>query len=152
MYGHQIELGVLAGNGYNHAMKSKALRFLGLLLLTGLMHSHHSLSGVYDTSREIGVEGVVTQFQFINPHPFVVISVEANRSKLEWRLELDNRSELLEIGMSSNTFRPGDRVNANGNPGRSESQILYVHRLDRPADGLLYEQIGTTPRIQIPRK
>ena len=135
-------------------MKSRSPQLvLGLLLLTASMHSHHSLSGVYDTSREIGVEGIVTQFQFINPHPFVTISVEEkNRSKQEWRLELDNRSELVEIGMDTNTFRAGDRVSVKGNPGRSESQILYVHRLDRPADGLRYEQIGTTPRIQIPRK
>jgi hypothetical protein len=31
--------------------------------------AHHSIAGVYDTSRQVTVEGTVTQFQFISPHP-----------------------------------------------------------------------------------
>lgn len=116
------------------------------------VRAHHSLSGVYDTAKEISVEGVVTQFQFINPHPFVVISVETPDQKQEWRLEMDNRSELTQIGMDSGTIRPGDRVVVVGSPGRSQAQILYIRRLDRPADGLRYEQIGSSPRIRVPAK
>jgi len=36
---------------------------------------------------------------------------------------------------------------AAGRPGRTDAQRLYVLVLDRPADGLRYEQIGTRPRI-----
>ena len=27
---------------------------------------HHSLAGVYDTTREISVQGVITEFRFVN--------------------------------------------------------------------------------------
>jgi thiamine monophosphate kinase len=54
--------------------------------------------------------------------------------------------------MNSGSFKPGDRVVVTGSPGRSQSQILYIRRLDRPSDGLRYEQIGTTPHIRIPGK
>ena len=115
------------------------------------MNAHHSLTGSYDTSREITIEGIVTQFQFVNPHPFVTISVESrNGEKQLWRLEMDNRSELIQIGMNSGTLKPADRVVVSGSPGRENAKTVYVRRLDRPADGLRYEQIGSTPSIQIP--
>ena len=113
--------------------------------------AHHSLSGSYDTSREVTIEGVVTQFQFVNPHPFVTISVESrNGEKQLWRLEMDNRSELVQIGMNGGTLKPADRVVVSGSPGRGDAKTVYVRRLDRPVDGLRYEQIGSTPSIQIP--
>jgi hypothetical protein len=118
----------------------------------GSLRGHHSISGAYDTSREITIAGVVTLFQFVNPHPFLTVDADdTNREKHSWRMEMDNRSELVEIGMNSGTLKPGDRVVVTGSPGRSQPQTLYIRRLDRP-DGLRYEQIGTSPHIQTPAK
>lgn len=121
--------------------------------MSGSLSAHHSLSGAYDTSREITVTGIVKLFQFVNPHPFLTVEAEGtSQEKQNWRMEMDNRSELVEIGMNSGTLKPGDRVVVTGSPGRSQSQILYIRRLDRADDGLRYEQIGTTPHIQTPAK
>ena len=117
------------------------------------VRAHHSLSGSYDMSREITLNGAVTAFQFVNPHPFVSFAVESQKgTKEQWRGELDNRSELVAAGMTEGTFKPGDRVVIVGNPGHDKAQTVYVRKLDRPADGLKYEQVGTTPSIQIPSK
>jgi len=122
-------------------------------LLSGSVLAHHSLSGSYDMDREITLNGVISAFQFVNPHPFVTITVESqNGSRQQWRGELDNRSELVGIGMTNGTFKAGDRVAIVGNPGRDKAPAVYVRRLDRPSDGLKYEQIGTTPTIQLPNK
>jgi hypothetical protein len=111
--------------------------------------AHHSISGVYDMDKRLTVEGVVTEFRFINPHPFVLMEVTpAAGAAQSWQLELDNRSELVQIGMNSQTLKQGDRVIVTGSPGRAQAQSLYVSRLDRPADGFRYEQIGSTPRIR----
>ena len=126
---------------------------LTIVVVSIPVHAHHSLAGSYATSREITVDGVVTAFQFINPHPFVTIAVESQKgTKQQWRAELDNRSELVGIGMTDGTFKSGDRVVIVGSPGRDNALTVYVRRLDRPADGLKYEQIGTTPSILIPNK
>jgi uncharacterized protein DUF6152 len=115
-------------------------------------HAHHSIAGYYDSSQQVTIEGTITQFQFINPHPFVTLQVKQGDGSLQqWRLEMDNRSELLDVGMTSQTLKPGDRVIVNGSPGRSQPQSLYIRRLDRPADGFRYEQIGTSPRVRLPR-
>jgi hypothetical protein len=99
----------------------------------------------------VKVEGVVAQFHFINPHPFVTIDVKNDSGRTQqWRLEMDNRFELSEIGMTAETLKPGDRVVVSGSPARSQSQSLYIRRLDRPADGFWYEQVGSSPRIRVP--
>ena len=115
-------------------------------------HAHHSISAVYDSSRQVTVEGIVTEFQFVNPHPFVTMDVKQDSgSAQQWLLGMDNLRELAEIGMTSQTLKPGDRIVVTGSPARVKSQSLYVRRLDRPADGFRYEQVGSSPRIRTPR-
>jgi Family of unknown function (DUF6152) len=114
--------------------------------------AHHSFGNIYDSSRDVTVEGVVAQFQFVHPHPFLIVdAVRRGGDRESWRAEMDNRFELADIGITAETFRPGDRVVMSGSPGRTEPRTLYMWRLERPADGLLYEQVGSTPRINIPR-
>lgn len=114
----------------------------------GTAHAHHSIAAVYDSGRQLTVEGRVVEFQFVNPHPILVIDAAPNDgAPQQWRLEMDNRSELAGIGIDADTFKPGDRVVAGGSAARERAQALYLLRLDRPADGLRYEQIGSRPRI-----
>src|SRR5206468_10578481 len=54
---------------------SKKMRTQTLALLFGFV-LHHSLAGMYDSSREIKMDGVVSEFHFVNPHPFLVVDVQ----------------------------------------------------------------------------
>ena len=111
-------------------------------------HAHHAISGVYDSSRPATIHGVVTQFRFVNPHPFVMMTVQSAAGAAQsWTLEMDNRSELADIGVTNDTLKPGDRIVVTGSLGRSQTQSLYIRKLERPADGFTYEQVGTRPRI-----
>ena len=110
---------------------------------------HHSFGAVYDSARSVTLEGVVTEFLFVHPHPFLVIRVTPSGGTNEsWRAEMDNRFELADIGVTAQTFKPGDRVRISGIPGRKEPHILYLMKLERGSDGLRYEQVGTSPRIE----
>jgi hypothetical protein len=120
-----------------------------LLSLILALAMHHSIAGAYDGNRQVTIEGVIAEFHFVNPHPFVL--VDANNER--WKLELDNLSELVDVGMTKYTLKPGDRVVVRGKPARSTPpQGLYVLQLDRPADGFRYEQVGTSPRVHFPSK
>jgi hypothetical protein len=116
--------------------------------------AHHSISGVYDSSRQVTVEGLVAEFRFVNPHAILIIEVAAGEGAgpERWQLEMDNRFELSEIGVRADTFEAGDRVIARGSAARREARRIYLLRLDRPADGLRYEQLGSRPRIEIRRR
>lgn len=119
------------------------------LVASSTAQSHHSINGVYDSTRSATVEGHVTEFRFVNPHPVLVIEVQVGAERQSWQLEMDNRFELAEIGMTANTFLAGERVVATGSLGRTEPHRLYLRRLDRVADGLRYEQIGFSPRVSV---
>ena len=104
---------------------------------------------MYDTRRDVRVEGVVTQFEFVNPHSFITVDVPATSGAPQrWRVELDDRGELSDIGMTAQTLRPGDRVIVLGSPARREANRLYLDRLDRPADGYSFEQVNGRPRLR----
>ena len=120
---------------------------LMLSLLASAAQAHHSLSN-YDSGRDVRADGVVEEFHFVNPHPYLMIGVtDPSGARQIWRLEMDNLYELDEIGISRTTFKPGDRVTISGDPDRREPREIYLRRLDRPSDGLRYEQIGSRPRL-----
>jgi hypothetical protein len=128
-----------------------ALLAFALLLPAFAAEAHHSISGMYDSRRDVRVEGVVTQFEFINPHAFITLEVrDAGGAAQRWRVELDDRGELGDIGMTAQSLRAGDHVIVVGSPARREANRLYLGRLDRPADGFSFEQVGGRPRLRSP--
>jgi len=120
---------------------------LPLLLLLALLATpaaaHHSLAG-YDHARRVTLDGVVSEFSFTNPHPFLTIVVGQER----WRLEMDNLWELAEIGLTRDSFKPADRVRVSGSPDRTAARSMYLWSLDRASDGLHYEQVGSRPSVR----
>jgi hypothetical protein len=129
------------------------IRVLALTLAAALTpasgSAHHSIAGVYDGSQRVTIEGTVAEFQFVHPHPFVIVDVADGKAPtIRWRLELDNRHELVAEGMNADTLKPGDRVLVTGSPGRTLPHTMYVRRLDRRSDGFRYEQVGSSPRVR----
>jgi hypothetical protein len=123
-----------------------------LLTLAVAPRAHHSIAGIYDGRNPISFEAVVIEFQFVNPHPFVVVErTQASGAAQQWRLEMDNRFELVRVGMTGDTLRKGDRIRVTGSIARDKSPALYIRRLERPADGFWYEQVGSSPTIGKPR-
>lgn len=115
----------------------------------GAAVAHHSFASIYDTDKSITLTATVREFQFIHPHPFLIVDVRNDAGERQtWRAEMDNRFELEEIGITRSTFRPGDQVIVSGSPGRNQPLILYMWQLDRPADRLRYRQVGGTPSLE----
>lgn len=143
--------GRASDSGVGRVIRAALLCLGGMIVLGGATaRAHHSLAGVYDSRDQATIEGTVVEFQFVNPHPFVVVDVDAGAGAPErWRLELDNRFELVAIGVTADTFARGDRIVATGSRARDGGHGLYVRRLDRQEDGFTYEQVGASPRIRV---
>ena len=113
---------------------------VGLVLCGMDAGAHHSIAGIYDNSRRLTLDGVVRRWDFVNPHPFITLEVTSPDGQPEqWKLEMDNRRELAELGFKANTLKPGDRLIIVGSAARREARALYVRRLERPSDGFTYE-------------
>ncbi|HTM03236.1 MAG TPA: DUF6152 family protein [Vicinamibacterales bacterium] len=122
------------------------LVLIAALLCSMPASAHHSIAGVYDQSKPVTLDGVVTEFKFVNPHPFLVIAVQRSGQSQAWKVELDNRSELVTAGMSARSFDAGDHLTVTGSPARDGSHQAYAQRIER-GDGFTYEQVGSSPRI-----
>jgi hypothetical protein len=117
------------------------------LLCCGAAEAHHSIAGMYDEGHPITITGLVSEFHFVNPHPFVLLQARDDRGRDQvWKLELDNRGELVDVGMSATTLKPGDRLTVTGGPAWKQPNAMYVRRMQR-ADGFLYEQVGFSPKV-----
>jgi hypothetical protein len=130
------------------AFRRASLAALGLAL-GATAAAHHSISGMYDSARKLTFAARVTEFQFVNPHPYVIVAADPDAAGTlqQYRFEMDNRHELSAIGITAATLAPGDEVVVTGTVSRTDPHSLYLWRLDRAADGLRYEQIGTRPKI-----
>ena len=80
---------------------------------------HHGVAAHYDDAQQVTLEGVVTEFQFINPHAFVYLRVvdAAGRDAI-WHCELASRSVLARNGLTAATFAPGTNVKITGSQAR----------------------------------
>ena len=85
------------------------------------------------------------EFSFTQPHPYIILEVGGGSPT--WRLEMDNLSELRDVGLTRDSIKPGDKVLVAGNPMRDGRTAMYLRRLDRPSDGLHYEQPGMSPIV-----
>lgn len=119
-----------------------------LVLASASLVAHHSISAVYDDNRRVSIDGVIAEFRFVQPHPFILVDVTDGGRTTRWQLELDNLRELSAIGITADTLKPKERITVSGSPGRTNPASLYVRSLQRPSDGFFYEQVGGTPRIR----
>lgn len=93
--------------------------------------AHHSIGGEFDSSRQITVEGTVKEYQLINPHTYIVISVDGGDADEEWTLTYGPATKLIRgFGWTPETLHSGDRVRATGRPARKGLGI-YLSELTR---------------------
>jgi hypothetical protein len=98
---------------------------------------HHSTNSMYDEARTVEVTGKVLEWQFVNPHPYLVVEMAAANGRLEkWDLSFGGSavSHLTARGFTKTTFKVGETVIARGAPARSESVrgILIRGNVTRP--------------------
>ena len=81
--------------------------------------AHHSFA-MFDTSREVVLEGVVRDFQWTNPHTWLEIAVRDSSGKeTDWAIEGASPNSLSRFGWKRTSIHAGDRVQAVIHPNKS---------------------------------
>jgi hypothetical protein len=104
---------------------------LGLVPLSRIA-AHHSPAMLYDLSREITVQGVVTEYQLGNPHMRIYFDVDNEGTTEKWLAEGGSRTQLLRVGWTGNEVVPGDKVSVRGHPSRDGSKLVHMEYLTLP--------------------
>ena len=93
-------------------MKTRMAVVLSALCLTlsGPALAHHAFA-MFDTNREVLLDGTVKEFQWTNPHTWVQLLVkDASGKEVEWAIEGSSPNNLSRFGWTRNSVKTGDHV------------------------------------------
>ena len=94
----------------------------GLLafLFGTLVLAHHNYRLNFDDSVEVTIEGVVTEFEWVNPHVIIHLdAVDADGKVTSWVMPTATPGVAGRNGMTSETVSPGDKAIVTGWPARN---------------------------------
>jgi hypothetical protein len=123
----------------------------GIVLLMPLSAAtaHHS-AAMFDHSKTITLHGTVKNFQFTNPHSWLIVIVTgADGNPVEWGFEAEGPSTLLHAGILPKSFRPGDKVTITANPMRDGRPAGALNSVVM-ADGSVYSTRPGAPPARHP--
>ncbi len=87
---------------------------LGLSSLPAV--AHHS-AAMFDDTRLVEVSGVVKEFQYTNPHSWLIIDVtNDDGSVTTWGFEAEGPSSLMRAGIRRSDLPAGTPITIRGNP------------------------------------
>jgi hypothetical protein len=122
-------------------MKLRALAVVGIATLAIYAIpavAHHSFA-MFDASKTVTLEGSVKEFQWTNPHAWIMLNVANQQGQAEqWAIELNGPSGLARDGWKPKTLTPGMNVAVTIHPlrdGTNGGQFLNVKLPDGSSMG-----------------
>ncbi len=108
-----------------------AIAACGVLSLPAL--SHHS-DRMYALDTTVTLEGVVREFQYSNPHAWLIVDVENDDGSVTtWGFEGSSASNMMRAGVRPGDLAPGTRVRVSGHPmrdGRPAAEWITSFRVE----------------------
>lgn len=101
-------------------MKIRTLLGTAALVATMVVpaYAHHS-AAMFDKDKLVEVSGVVKEFQYTNPHSWLLVDVTGEDGKVTtWGFEAEGPSTLMRAGIRKSMFPAGTAITIRGNPLR----------------------------------
>src|ERR1051325_3464118 len=99
-------------------MTIRRLALVGLLVASAVMpaSAHHSFA-MFDRSKTITLKGTVKEFQWINPHCWIVTLVPgAQGQPKQWAIELESPATLARKGFVPKSLTAGMEISGDVHP------------------------------------
>jgi hypothetical protein len=104
--------------------------FLAVMLVSAVMplSAHHSWPISYD--RLVTVKGKVIEFKWANPHPMMLLEVQANDGRMEqWEVGGPAIIRMEANGWTRTTVKPGDVITGIGYQFADGQKIVRLERI-----------------------
>ena len=100
----------------------RVLLSLGAIALMAAPALAHHSGAMFEKVKTITVEGVVKQFQYTNPHSWLLVDVKnKDGSVTTWGFEAEGPSTLQRAGIRPSDFAVGTKLKITGHPMRDGS-------------------------------
>jgi len=97
--------------------------------------AHHS-GTMFDENKEVTLEGVVKEFQYANPHSWLLVDVtNPDGSVTTWGFEAEGPSTMMQRKVRRSDFAPGTKVRITGHPMKDGRPAAAWTKGVRLADG-----------------
>jgi hypothetical protein len=104
-------------------------------MLGGPALAHHS-GAMFEETKTVTVEGVVREFQYTNPHSWLLVDVTDKDGKVTtWGFEAEGPSTLQRAGIRPGDFKAGTRVTITGRPMKDGRPAATWEYAVRASDG-----------------
>lgn len=125
------------------------LRLAGLVaaaaVSVGALWAHHSVTAVFDTSKQISVTGELTNIDWVNPHIFLYLKGKPSTGGdvKEWKIEGGPPAWYRRANVTKATFtkRLGQQITIDGYPAKDSSPYEWMLKVTF-ADGDSMESIS----------
>ena len=111
-----------------------ALVTAALAIAGAQLAAHHSFA-VFDMTQEKTITGVVSKFEWTNPHTFIFVDVPNDKGVVEsWAIEGMSPNYLGRRGWSKNSVKPGEKITVSVRPlkeGKSGGMFIRAQIGDR---------------------
>ena len=108
-----------------------------LFLITLPTTAHHSPT-IYDRARDLTLQGVVTKFEWKNPHVYIQVETENDADEsVVWMIEARPPSSMIKLGWSRRSLSPGEHVTVAANPARNANRKMALGQSVLKEDGTL---------------
>jgi Family of unknown function (DUF6152) len=123
----------------NRTLVRALMTVAGLLAFSAPMLAHHGSRVSYDLSKQITMKGVVTEYQYQNPHIYIMYDVkDENGNVVHWGAETNSPVVQARFGWDRRTLKPGDEITVTLNPAKGGGSRGYLAKLVT-ADGKVTE-------------
>jgi len=98
---------------------------IGLLLAMASepVQAHHAFSAEFDSNQPVTFEGSVIRMEWINPHCWIHIEIEAEGGTMEeWAIETGTPNVLFRRGLTKDALLPGTAVTIAGYKAKDGSR------------------------------
>jgi len=93
-----------------------------MVMAVSIWASAHHSSAMFDSSRSLTLQGVVTEFRWTNPHASIRVLAGTDAGREEWSIEMNSPERLERAGWRPDTLRAGDRVSLVVHPMRDDTR------------------------------
>lgn len=133
-------------------MKSLGLVFLAAACAAGALWAHHSVTAVFDTSKQIVVTGELTDVEWVNPHIFLHMKgkTAADGAVQAWKVEGGPPAWYRRVNVNKATFSKhvGQQVTINGYPAKDSSPYSFLLKITF-ADGDSLESVSAAEATKL---
>jgi 2-keto-4-pentenoate hydratase len=111
--------------------RAAILALAAFLLAADMSSAHHATSAIFEVTKRVPITGTLTRVQWINPHIFVFVDVQAGGKVQQWKVEANPPAWWRGVGVNRADFAKGldQKVTVEGHPARDGTPYLYLRKI-----------------------